>query len=382
MSMAAPHQPDIKQLMQLAHDRTAIGRSSLIDAITDLVSEKSQHLTGQEQALVTDIMCKLIHDVEMSVRRHLAERLAEIPAAPADLIRMLANDEIAVARPILINSSVLGDPELVDIIQHRGWEHQLAIAMRQSLSIAVTDSLVEAGNNTVITTLLENQSAEISAATMEYLVEESHRVDSYQNPLVRREDLPPALAKRMHGWVSDALRQYLDANFELDSVSLTDAVASATDSAIGELSQSADSQPASKRIATVMPAANIDPNVLVKLLREGEISLFESMLSRITGLELKLIQRLVYPAGGDGLAIACRAAAVPKPIFASIFLLSRQARPGDHNVEKDELKKVLRVYDNLSNKSAQEILFAWRRNPTEGALKHCLKELRTSKPAR
>ncbi len=380
MAMAAHDAPNIKQLLRLAHDRSAIGRSSLIDAITDIVSEDDQSLTDQEQAIATDIMCKLLQDVEMSVRHHLAERLATIPVAPCELIRLLANDDIAVARPVLLRSTVLSDPELVDIIRHRTWEHQLAIANRQSLSIAVTDSIVEAKNTTVITTLLENQDAEISTATMAYLVEQSHRVDSYQGPLVLRQDLSPELAGRMHAWVSDSLRQYIVANFELDPSTLASAVDSAAQRAFAEINAPGDAVPAAKNLAQKLPEANIDPQVLVKLLREGEISLFESMLSRMTGMELKLVQRLVYPAGGEGLAVSCRAAAIPKPDFASIFLLSRQARPGDHIVEKDELKSVLGLYDALSDSDAQDILQAWRDNPAYDELINSLREHCTVAP--
>ncbi len=371
--MAAHHEPDITQLLHLARDRTAIGRSSLIDAVTDLVSEDGQRLSDQEQALITDIMCKLLHDVEMSVRGHLADRLAKLPAAPPELIRMLANDNIAVARPVLLHSTVLNDPELIDIIQHRGWEHQMAIAMRRSISIAVSDSLVEADNTTVITTLLENEDAEISAATMAYLVEQSHRVDSYQNPLVRRQDLPRELAQRMHAWVSDALRQYIDANIEMDPALLAEAMASIADDAMADLDAPADEPSASSRLVARLPGRDIDPKVLVKLLREGEISLFESMLSRMTGLDLRLVQRLVYPQGGEGLAVACRAGAIPIPVFASIFLLSRQARPGDHSVEKDELRTVLRIYDRLPIAKAQHILKCWSREPVYETLKQSLK---------
>ena len=375
MTMAANHKPDITQLLHLARDRTAIGRSSLIDAVTDLVSEDGQRLSEQEQALITEIMCKLLHDVEMSVRRHLANRLAKLPAAPPELIRMLANDNIAVARPVLLHSTVLGDPELIDIIRHRGWEHLMAIAMRRSISIVVSDSLVEAENITVTATLLENQDATISAATLEYLVEQSHRVDSYQNPLVRRQDLPRELAQRMHGWVSDALREFIEANIEMDDPAfLADAMASVADDAIAELNSQASEPPASHRLVELLPKSDIDPKVLVKLLREGEISLFEAMLSRMTGLDLRLIQRLVYPQGGEGLAVACRAAAIPIPVFASIFILSRQARPGDHSVERDELQKVLQVYDKLAIGKAKHILKTWRKEPVYDTLKRSVME--------
>ena len=45
--------------------------------------------------------------------------------------------------------------------------------------------------------LLENASASISQHTMEYLVEESRRIDAYRNPLVHRHDLDPNTLLRL-----------------------------------------------------------------------------------------------------------------------------------------------------------------------------------------
>lgn len=47
------------------------------------------------------------------------------------------------------------------------------------------------------------------------------RIDTYQEPIFRREDLPFDLAKRMYRWVSDALRQHIVKNFEIDENELS-----------------------------------------------------------------------------------------------------------------------------------------------------------------
>ena len=57
----------------------------------------------------------------------------------------------------------------------------------------------------MIVTLLCNQSANFSQEVLAHLVEESERVDRYQRPLLHRQELPAQLAKKMYGWVSDAL---------------------------------------------------------------------------------------------------------------------------------------------------------------------------------
>ena len=160
----------------------------------------------------------------MSVRRTLAERLAMLPSAPRDLIVELANDQIEVAHPILMGSNVLHDTDLIEIIHQRTLEHQLAIAMRKNINELVTDALVESGNEDVIKVMLENPSARISRATMEYLVEQSKRVDTYQNPLLKRPDLEPQLAKRMYLWVSAALRTHIVTKFNIDVSALDETI--------------------------------------------------------------------------------------------------------------------------------------------------------------
>ncbi len=168
---------ELQFLLDLALDKSLEGRRTLTATIGDLFTKRDKVLTERERALMSDILRKLIHDCEMAVRRDLSERLAKAPNPPHDLIVSLANDDIEVAEPILMRSEVLRDPELIRVIRHRTQQHQLAIAMRRSLSEHVSDALVETGNVDVVKTLLENSDAKISEATMEYLAEESRRVD-------------------------------------------------------------------------------------------------------------------------------------------------------------------------------------------------------------
>ena len=115
---------------------------------------------------MSDILRQLIHDVEMKVRQVLATRMAAEADAPHELISALANDQIEVARPILTQSTVLQDIELIEIVEHRTFGHQLAIAMRETISEAISEALIGTGNVDVIKTLLENDNADISGSAM------------------------------------------------------------------------------------------------------------------------------------------------------------------------------------------------------------------------
>ncbi len=68
----------------------------------------------------------------------------------------------------------------------------------------------------------------------------------------------------------------------------------------------------------------------------------------------------MFEPGGEGLAIACRAVEVSKADFASIFLLSRSARPGDKVVDPSELTRVLDLYDRIKLDTAHQVVEHWR----------------------
>ncbi|MHA1569732.1 MAG: DUF2336 domain-containing protein, partial [Alphaproteobacteria bacterium] len=123
----------LAHLLDLARNKTLAAREELVETVSDLFFDDHRILSDHERSLMTDILRQLIHDVEMAVRRKLADRLADQPNAPHELVLTLANDEIEVAHPILLNSEVLHDVELIEIVRHRTLEHQLAIAMRRGV---------------------------------------------------------------------------------------------------------------------------------------------------------------------------------------------------------------------------------------------------------
>ena len=363
--MTGPNE-ELSGLLRLALDKSVEGRRNLTASLADLFTGSSNVLTERETALMSDILRKLIRDCEMAVRRDLAQRLSKAENPPHDLIVVLANDEIEVAQPILMNSDVLRDLELVQIVRRRTREHQLAIAMRRAVSEPVSDALVETGDVNVIKTLLENQDARISEATMTYLAEESRRVDSFQEPLINRHDLNPELAKRMYLWVSAALRQHIIQNFDVDPNELDDNLEHVIGALTGEPDQK-DPARDSKRPADLLAeqlskSEKISWDLMLQVLRQGEIPLFEAIFGKLSGLCAERVSKVVYETGGESLAIACRAIEMPKTIFATTFLLSRRAETGQRVVDPRALAQALALFDRINLQTAKKVLKAWQRN--------------------
>lgn len=344
-------------LLELARDKSGNRRKILAETISDLFNGKKQVLNERERALMFDIMHKMVRDAEMAVRKIIAEQVAKLPDAPGNLVKLLANDEFEVAYSILHESAVLKDEDLIEVIQHRTREHQLTIAVRSNVSESVSGALVETGNESVITTLLKNSGASISLATMEYLIEESKRVDAFQEPILRREDLDPELAKRMYLWVSAALRKYILKNFDLDQSILDDLLEKSAQSTYGSLKSKSD------KLAQEVDKEGLGlEKMMIRALRDGEIFLFEAMFRRLTRLRNTLVKRILFEPGGEGLAIACKAASMKPEDFSTIYTLSRISITPSGRISHEDTQKILEFYENITPKAAKEVVARWRRD--------------------
>jgi uncharacterized protein (DUF2336 family) len=351
------------QLFELARNKSAEGRKALLVTISDLFFNSHKILSDRERMLMGEILRALVHEIEMSVRRQLAERMATLEDVPHDLIFALANDEVEVAHPILLNSDVLQDVDLIEIIRHRTMQHRLAIAMRKEVSAEVSKVLVDSGEEDVVAALLENHGAVISREVMEYLVAESKRVDRYQNPLVHRPDLPKDLAQRLYWWVSAALRKHIVEHFSIDPTKLDDEIESVTQQVIG--AEDKEQREEDERAALVQRLSDLGeltPQFLIKTLRQGEIPLFEEGLARLSGLRLKLVRRILYETGGEGLAILCKALGQDRHVFLTIFELTRRALDRGEAVASEKLEEAASLFDRTKQVDANRVLKRWQRS--------------------
>lgn len=354
---------ELKDLIELARDNSIPSRNRLVERLGDLYFDGSSAASAERDQMA-EILRDLVRDVEQTVRSKLAQRLAADPDPPAGLISVLANDDIEVAHPILVQSRALGDAELLEIIHHRTVRHRQSIAERKLVSEEVSDALTGKGETTVIETLIRNDGARISNETMAALVEASKEIESYQGPLLDRSDLTPLLARKMYWWVSAALREHIANNFEIDTTDLDTKIVSTVKEILGEhptVELPPDGLDALAR--KLSDVQSITPELLIETLRERETSMFEALFAQLIGLKKTLVRSLIMETGGEALSIACKAAGITKADFTTIFLLSRSARPGEKVVDPNELSRAMAFFDRLTRETAQKVVDRWHLDP-------------------
>jgi uncharacterized protein (DUF2336 family) len=339
----------IENLLTMALDRTTHGRGALVESILQVCLQTNSTLSAKEFEITFDILRKLVGDVEMEVRRTIAERLATRGDLPHDIALFLANDQIEVAYPVLVDGVALEDVDLIMITRGKPASHQIAVTLRRHLSEAVSNALVETQSVDVIDSLLRNPTAQIGIETMAQMVEMSRTMTPIQRPLLQREDLPPDLAWRMYGWVGAALKNFIVDTFpetkvefgaEIDDV-IERAMASSVDDSSDE-------------------AASITISDLLRVLETESIRSFQSLFAQFSGLPQGATPPILADTGGESLAIVCKACTVPIGDFLRIYVLIRAKLDDNVQPESAEFNAVKTFYERLEVNSATSILSEWR----------------------
>jgi uncharacterized protein (DUF2336 family) len=192
------------------------------------------------------------------------------------------------------------------------------------------------------------------------MVEKSRVFSNLQEPLVRRPDLPSALATKMCVWVSDALKIYIENNYHLAPARVDDALSQVanvlTHEPPGPKDPPADS--AQKLIEKLAASGQLKAGFLMRVLSQGQIDLFDLAFARLLQIDLTAFRKFFYQDGAKAVAMACRAVAIDKSVFATVYNLSRQARHKSPVLGRPEMVEVDAIFGSLTKSAALEALKA------------------------
>ena len=185
-------------------------RVDALRRITDLFVADADRLNDQQIDVFDDILGHLIKRIESKALAELSRRLAPIHNAPIDVVRRLAGDDnITVAEPILTASARLSDHDLIEIASTKTQAHLLAISARPQIGAAVTDVLLQRGNQDVFHTLAENSGARFSEGGLETLVQHAERDERLAEKVGLRLDVPLRLFRELLSRATEAVRARL-----------------------------------------------------------------------------------------------------------------------------------------------------------------------------
>jgi len=286
----------------------------------------------------------LARQAERDIRKSLSESLATATWAPPALVHMLALDEIEIARPLIANSPLLKDADLIRILIEATIEHQIEVARRPTLSRIVSDAIIDKAEPATLTALASNRTADIGEAGLRRLVEHARRIAALRAPLTRHPGLNDALASELYAWVGQALRQAISEKFRVDESAMQKAVDEAAAAArpVGKTEPATSDDGTSERelmerrlIDKLQGAGQLRPGFLVRAIREKKLSLFEHGVAALLDVPVMAIRKAIASTNPDGLFLACVAVGIDRAVFPAILDEIRKLSGGfpGHNAD-------------------------------------------------
>ncbi len=306
-------QLDVKRLLS---NPSAELRSELGQTMGEILSEPG--LAPQEIALAHDIVRILAIDVEEQVRASLSNSLRHCPRLPRDVAFRLADDIDAVALPMLADSLMLSDEDLIAIIRGGSATRQVAIAGRPTVNEPVSEALVIHGAEQAVVVLMKNRGARISESTMLRATERFAGSENVKQAMVLRDSLPVTVAERLAALVSRELQDHLVRNHALPPQLAADLVLRSREHAIIRLSVGASDETLGRMVTQMEHNGRLTPTLLLRALCTGDIGFFEVAMAVKGDVPLENAQSLIHDRGRHGLAALYRKAGMPERLLPAI----------------------------------------------------------------
>jgi uncharacterized protein (DUF2336 family) len=338
---------------------STLRRAVILQRVIDLFVSGAMHFSEEQVSLFDDVITRLSDKIETAARMELAERLAPIPNAPPIIVRKLAfDDEVAVAAPILTQSSRLDDDALVENAKTMGQGHLMAISRRQSVNAIVTDVIVVRGDRDVAHCIAGNSGARFSAGGYSTLVRRSTGDDSLAECVGLRADLPRNLYLQLLAKASETVRKKLQIanphmSREIQQViaSIANRMASATAAA------SRNYVVAGLLIESLNEAGRLDENGLRDFAQACRFEEATAALAKLCSVPIAFAERAMVQVRPETLLILTKAAGHSWATVHSLLEL----RVHCGNVAYD-LNECLASFEGLKRSTAEKVLQLQRLN--------------------
>jgi len=275
-------------------------------------------LTATEIKLGQDIVRILARDVEEKVRASLSRAIRHSPNLPRDVARRLAEDVEFVALPMLADSLVLTDEDLIEIIRYGSSLKQEAIASRPNLTEAVSGVLIDQAAEPAVVVLMGNSTAAIATEKFDHAVTRFADSTPVKEAMVLRDKLPVTVAERLVTMVSKALQTHLVKAHDLPPATAADIVLRSREHAIIHLSVGADDIDLRQMVVQMHRNGRLTPSLILRALCTGDIAFFEAAMAVRTNIPLENAQILIHDPSRKGLQALYRKAGLPEALYSAI----------------------------------------------------------------
>ena len=334
----------------LAHG-TVARRVETLRRVTDLFINGAVDYSDEQVGLFDDVFQCLIDHIETSAKTLLANRLAPIETAPPLTMRALAFDDvIEIAGPVLSQSARLDDKTLIENARSKSQAHLMAISTRKVLSGAVTDVLVQRGNDEVIQSTVNNPGAEFTERGFTRLVKRAEGDDNLATCIGLRPNIPRHLYLKLLAKASDTVRQRLEAaNPEL-AAQVPTAVREATRRARSVSSK--DTAIAHALIKSLYEDGRLDESQVASFAEVGKFDEANASIAALAGVPVAIAENMMIETRAEGVMILAKVAGLSWSSVRAIINMRDELSGG----EPTDIAACKETYERLRPSTAQQVL--------------------------
>ncbi|KDA01276.1 DUF2336 domain-containing protein [Hyphomonas oceanitis] len=273
-------------------------------------------LSDREKAFAEEIMAILADDAADLVRRTLAVTLRNSPILPREIALKLARDIEAVAIPVLQDSPVFTDEDLIELVLAVTAAKQAAIANRDSLSITLTEVISEHGAVEAVRVMSRNEGAEYSDKAYDDTLRRFGQDEVVQAGLIKRDFIPTHIAEKMVSLVSGQMFDMLVNKHELPAQMAIDLAGSARERATIDLvEQAGRTQDLGRFVSQLNLNGRLGHSLIMRALCCGQMPFVEHALAELSGVGHQRVWLMIHDAGPLGLQAVFDRAGLPRKML-------------------------------------------------------------------
>jgi uncharacterized protein (DUF2336 family) len=289
-------------------------------------------LSAEERAHAESIIAIMAQDAAVLVRRALAVALKNSPKLPREIANKLARDVETIALPVILNSPMLTDADLVEIVRSCPPAKQVAVAGRQTLSTTVTGAIAQYAVAEAVGRAIANDNADFDETGLQTTLERFSGVSNITAAMVKRNALPLSITEKLISLVSGEVFDHLVNNHELPPQIAIDMAMGARERATLDIVEQASRQ---RDIARFVQQLNLNgrlsPSLMMRGLCLGHIEFVEHAMAELAGLPHQRMWLLMHDSGPLGLKAAFDRAGLPPRLFPSF----RAAIDVYHSIDRE-----------------------------------------------
>lgn len=347
---------DSHTLYDMARDKKPMAQQDLSEAVAELIGMETSE---RERELIADVLISLIRQAERDLKLALSAKLSHMDDIPLRLALYIANEDIEIAAPMLVNSMTLGDMDLMYILQSKPASYWRMIAKRATLSSQIISTLVETKDISTVKTLLENNTIILPEACLPRIIEMAEHAEELASPLVMRPEIDSDIAARIYNFVGHELKKVIAAKFDIPTDTLIEMIGETVlefqSIAVSEFTPSNSLLAATKR---QHDKEALGVNMMLSNLRRGQIQTFIAQFSVINSLAPVIVEEMLTLPKGNGVAILSKAYDLPKADFVSVFLLTNRMREKGRMVDVNDMHRAVNYFNKVTKGSAEAIISA------------------------